>query len=113
MWSISIVEDGPPQKLDDMTNRYQILKDEIESKLEKIRETIEKKMDILQQENSKKLEEMKITVDEKLQITLERRLGESFKQISDRLEQVYKGLWEMQSLSIGVGDLKKGIILLL
>ncbi|HRR96468.1 MAG TPA: DNA recombination protein RmuC [Candidatus Ratteibacteria bacterium] len=95
------------QKFDDMTNRHQILKDEIEGKLEKIRETIEKKMDILQQENSKKLEEMRITVDEKLQITLERRLSESFKQVSDRLEQVYKGLWEMQSLAIGVGDLKK------
>ena len=95
------------QKFDDMANRHQVLKDETETKLEKIRETLEKRMEILQQENSKKLEEMRVTVDEKLQTTLERRLSESFKQVGDRLEQVHKGLGEMQTLAAGVGDLKK------
>jgi DNA recombination protein RmuC len=61
----------------------------------------------LQEENSKKLEEMRVTVDEKLQSTVEKRFNESFKLISDRLEQVHKGLGEMQNLASGVGDLKK------
>jgi DNA recombination protein RmuC len=61
----------------------------------------------LQEENSKKLEEMRNTVDEKLQSTLEKRLSESFKQVSERLELVHKGLGEMQVLANGVGDLKK------
>ncbi|MET0732648.1 MAG: DNA recombination protein RmuC, partial [Casimicrobiaceae bacterium] len=58
-------------------------------------------------ENTKKLDEMRATVDEKLQSTLETRLGESFKQVSDRLEQVHRGLGEMQNLAVGVGDLKR------
>jgi DNA recombination protein RmuC len=61
----------------------------------------------MQQDNTHKLEQMRATVDEKLQITLEKRLGESFKQVSERLEQVYKGLGEMRTLATGVGDLKK------
>ncbi len=78
-----------------------------EQKLEHMRETVEKRLQVLQDENTKKLEQMRATVDEKLHATLEKRLGESFKQVSDRLEQVYKGLGEMQSLAAGVGDLKK------
>lgn len=61
----------------------------------------------IQSANEIKLEQMRATVDEKLQTTLDKRLGESFKQVSERLEQVHKGLGEMQSLAIGVGDLKK------
>lgn len=61
----------------------------------------------LQEENGKKLEEMRRTVDEKLHATLDKRLGESFSLVNERLEQVYKGLGEMQSLASGVGDLKK------
>jgi DNA recombination protein RmuC len=61
----------------------------------------------LQEDNSKKLEQMRATVEEKLQSTLEKRLGDSFKQVSERLEQVYKGLGEMRHLASGVGDLKK------
>ncbi|MEI8135614.1 MAG: DNA recombination protein RmuC [bacterium] len=80
---------------------------EIEAKLEKIRETIELKLRSLQEDNSKKLEEMRVTVDEKLHATLERRFNESFNIIGERLEQVHKGLGEMQSLATGVGDLKK------
>jgi DNA recombination protein RmuC len=78
-----------------------------EYRLDKMRETIETKLFMLQEDNNKKLEEIRITVDEKLHSTIEKRLGESFKFVSERLEQVHKGLGEMQTLAIGVGDLKK------
>jgi DNA recombination protein RmuC len=78
-----------------------------EQKLEKIRETVETRLTALQTDNAAKLEAMRQTVDEKLHATLEQRLGESFKIVSERLEQVHKGLGEMQSLAHGVGDLKK------
>ena len=71
------------------------------------RETLEQRLEKLQQDNSAKLEQMRQTVDEKLHATLEQRLSESFKQVSERLEQVHKGLGEMQVLAAGVGDLKK------
>ena len=61
----------------------------------------------MQKDNATQLEKMRVTVDEKLQSTLEKRLGESFKQVGDRLEQVHKGLGEMQQLANGVGDLKR------
>ena len=77
------------------------------AKLDHIRDTVEKKLTSLQEDNSAKLEQMRATVDEKLHQTLEKRLGESFKLVSDRLEQVHKGLGEMQTLASGVGDLKK------
>lgn len=79
----------------------------MEEKLEAMRKTIEDKLIIIQNDNNKQLEKMRITVDEKLHNTLEQRLGESFKVVNDRLESVYKGLGEMQSLAQGVGDLKK------
>ncbi len=72
-----------------------------------IQETIEKQLVSIRDDNAKQLNEMRRTVDEKLQTTLEKRLGESFKQVSERLEQVHKGLGEMQTLASGVGDLKK------
>lgn len=78
-----------------------------ETKLENIRKTVEDKLTSLQKDNSEKLEKMRVTVDEKLHNTLEKRLGESFKLVNDRLESVYKGLGEMQTLAQGVGDLKK------
>jgi len=78
-----------------------------EKKFEELKEKVEQKLQQLQENNSLKLEEMRVTVDEKLHATLEKRLGESFKLVSDRLEQVHKGLGEMQTLAIGVGDLKK------
>ncbi len=71
------------------------------------RETLEQRLEKLQKDNAAKLEQMRQTVDEKLHATLEQRLSESFKQVSERLEQVHKGLGEMQSLAAGVGDLKK------
>ena len=78
-----------------------------EERLEAMRQTIATQLRAIQEDNTRKLEQMRATVDEKLQSTLEKRLGESFKQVSERLEQVYKGLGEMRSLATGVGDLKK------
>ena len=78
-----------------------------EQKLENVRKTIEERLKSLQEDNSQKLEKMRETVDEKLHNTLEKRLGESFKLVSDRLESVQQGLGEMQALATGVGDLKK------
>jgi len=98
---------GQKDQHESVTRVIQGLAQANEDRLGKMRETIEKKMNELQTANDKKLEEMRVTVDEKLQGTLEKRLGESFKLVSERLEQVQKGLGEMQSLAIGVGDLKK------
>jgi len=78
-----------------------------EGRMDKLRETVELRLKWLQEDNAKKLDQMRATVDEKLHETLEKRLGESFKQVSGQLEQVHKGLGEMQSLAAGVGDLKK------
>ena len=80
---------------------------QIEERLEAVRITVEGKLQSMQVDNAKQLDQMRQTVDEKLQGTLEKRLGESFKQVSERLEQVHKGLGEMQTLATGVGDLKK------
>jgi DNA recombination protein RmuC len=78
-----------------------------EQKLEALRRALEQRLDVMRSDNAQKLDQMRATVDEKLQATLETRLGESFKQVADRLEQVYKGLGEMQTLAVGVGDLKR------
>jgi len=78
-----------------------------EARLEAVRATVEQRLELLRTDNAQKLEHIRLTVDEKLHATLEQRLGESFKLVSDRLEQVHKGLGEMQSLAAGVGDLKK------
>ncbi len=78
-----------------------------EEKLEAMRKTMETRLRVMLEDNSRRLEQMRAIVDEKLQSTLEKRLGESFRQVSDRLEQVYKGLGEMRTLATGVGDLKK------
>ena len=75
-------------------------------RLSEVRQTLEAQLAQLQTTNAAKLDEMRATVDEKLQSTLQARLGESFKQVADRLEQVHKGLGEMQTLAQGVGDLK-------
>jgi DNA recombination protein RmuC len=76
-------------------------------RMAEVRATLEEKIKSLQQDNATKLEEMRKTVDEKLHATLEQRLGESFKLVSDRLEKVHQGLGEMQQLAVGVGDLKR------
>jgi DNA recombination protein RmuC len=86
--------------------RLSAIRETVEKKIEAMRQTVEEKLRLLQEDNSKKLEQMRTTVDEKLQGTLDRRLGESFKAVQDQLEQVHKGLGEMQTLTKGVGDLK-------
>jgi DNA recombination protein RmuC len=78
-----------------------------ELRLDAVRVTVEQRLDALRTDNTAKLEQMRATVDEKLQTTLEQRLGDSFKIVSDRLEQVHRGLGEMQTLATGVGDLKR------
>ncbi|HTC22567.1 MAG TPA: DNA recombination protein RmuC [bacterium] len=77
-----------------------------EQKLESIRQTLEKQLKTLQEDNGQKLDQMRMVVDEKLQATLEKRLSDSFRQVSERLEKVHQGLGEMQLLASSVGDLK-------
>ena len=85
------------------------LTDSLVATLNAIRSTVDERIRALQTDNSAKLEQMRRTVDEQLQVALERRLNESFRLVSERLEQVYKGLGEMQTLAAGVGDLKKAL----
>jgi len=95
------------QKFGDF-NKQQIDNNKIATdSIKEVEKTIEKHLKMIQEDNTLQLTEMRKTVDEKLQTTLEKRLGESFKQVSDRLEQVHKGLGEMQTIASGVGDLKK------
>ena len=92
---------------DTLTTQLQSLSESNARRIQEVRATLETQLAQLQQTNAAKLDEMRKTVDEKLQHTLETRLGESFKQVADRLEQVHKGLGEMQSLAQGVGDLQR------
>lgn len=78
-----------------------------EHRLDVMRDTMEGRLSSIQSDNAQKLDEMRSVVDEKLQRTINQRMNESFKLVNDRLEQVYKGLGEMQNLAAGVGDLKK------
>jgi DNA recombination protein RmuC len=87
--------------------RFAALSAEHEKRMGEVRATLEAKLGAIQQDNAAKLEQMRATVDEKLQSTLEARLGQSFKQVSDQLEAVQRGLGEMQNLATGVGDLKR------
>ncbi len=91
---------------DTLSTQLQSLSESNARRMVEVRETLETQLTQLQATNAAKLDEMRKTVDEKLQTTLETRLGESFKQVADRLEQVHKGLGEMQTLAQGVGDLK-------
>src|SRR2546428_3644713 len=82
-------------------------REELGASLESLRSIVDLRLKQLQEDNAKQIDKMRATVDEKLQGTLEKRLGESFTQVSQRLEQVHKGLGEMQTLAMGVGDLKR------
>lgn len=95
------------ERLEEVTRGIRALTESNEQRIERMRETVESKLGQLQTSNEKKLEEMRRTVDEQLQGTLQKRLGESFRLVSDRLEAVHKGLGEMQQLAAGVGDLKR------
>lgn len=94
-------------QLDAMTKQLKELAESNQGALDRIRNTFDIRIRELQEGNEKRLNEMRKTVDEKLHDTLEKRLGESFKLVSDRLEAVHKGLGEMQNLATGVGDLKR------
>jgi DNA recombination protein RmuC len=88
-------------------DRLDQLREANDQRLESVRRTLEQRLDVLRAENAEKLEQMRATVDEKLQQTLETRLGESFRQVSDWLGKVHQGLGDMQKLAAGVGDLKR------
>jgi DNA recombination protein RmuC len=92
---------------EELSNSLKNFFDTFSNQFKALSETMESKLKSIQDDNNEKLEKMRATVDEKLHATLEQRLGESFKIVSDRLELVHKGLGEMQSLATGVGDLKK------
>lgn len=87
--------------------RIEVFTNQSSKRLEEMRATVEQRLEVLRVDNAKQLDQMRQTVDEKLQKTLNERLAQSFAQVSERLEQVYKGLGEMQTLANGVGDLKK------
>lgn len=102
--SMSLIQQA---QLDGLTKQLKEITEYNLGSLERIRATFDARVKELQEGNEKKLEEMRRTVDEKLHNTLEKRLGDSFKIVSDRLEAVHKGLGEMQNLATGVGDLKR------
>ena len=105
--TLTVISETQKKELETLTVQLARLTESNEQRLDMLRAAVEKKLKDLQEDNTKQLDLMRATVDEKLQSTLERRLGESFKQVSEQLEQVYKGLGEMQVLATGVGDLKK------
>lgn len=90
-----------------LEERFKTFSLENEQKLELIRATVEKRLAYMQEDNNRKLDEMRQTVDDKLQRTLDEKMNKSFALVNERLEQVYKGLGEMRTLAVGVGDLKK------
>jgi DNA recombination protein RmuC len=92
---------------DTLTDQLRALAQSNDARMTEVRQTVEHKLGAIQLDNEKKLEQMRATVDEKLHATLEARLGESFKQVADRLEQVHKGLGEMQLLAKDVGSLQR------
>ncbi len=102
-----LMQEVTAEQLNRLDRRFASFAVENEQKLEQIRQTTEQRLSTMQQQNSQKLDEMRGMVDEKLQKSLEERLTQSFALVNDRLEQVYKGLGEMQTLAAGVGDLKK------
>jgi DNA recombination protein RmuC len=94
-------------QLDGFASRLEVLAQSQERRLEDLRETVTQQLSAVRQEHVTQLESVRATVDEKLQQTLEERLGSSFRLVSERLEQVHRGLGEMQTLAAGVGDLKR------
>ena len=95
------------RRLSELHRQFARTSMDIEQRLENIRISMENKVSVMTEENNRQLAEMRNTVDEKLQKTLEERIGRSFRQVSESLQQVTRGLGEMQNLAAGVGDLKK------
>lgn len=104
---IATSSQGQKERLEQVAKEIAGLTLKQEQAQENLRKTVEQRLDVLRGDNAQKLESIRKTVDEQLQGTLEKRLGESFQLVSERLEQVHKGLGEMQSLANGVGDLKR------
>jgi len=104
MADLSVNQD---KNFENFSTKLTELIDKNEAKMEKVKETVEKKLESIKKDNGEKLELMRQTVDEKLQSTLEKRLGDSFKQVSDKLDSVHQGLGEMRNLATDVGGLKK------
>mgnify|MGYP000031644740 FL=1 len=104
---IKDLNDELRKKFSDLNEQQQDANKLAKTSITEIKDAIEKQLKSIREDNTQQLTEMRKTVDEKLHETLEKRLGESFKLVSDRLEQVHKGLGEMQTLAVGVGDLKK------
>ena len=102
-----MISTNQSEKMSQLEERIKTFSLENEQKLENIRLSVEKRLEYLQNDNNRQLEKMRETVDEKLQKTLEEKMNKSFSLVNERLEQVYKGLGEMQNLAVGVGDLKK------
>lgn len=102
-----MINTSQSQNIANLENRFKTFSLENEQKLDNIRKTVATQLSYIQEDNNKKLDEMRKTVDEKLQKTLENTMQQSFGLVNERLEQVYKGLGEMQHLAVGVGDLKK------
>jgi len=105
--NLKAVGDTLNQQLAAFSEQLGNLTQSSQQRLESLKDAVEARLKSIQEDNTKQLDQMRATVDEKLQGTLEKRLGESFKQVSEWLEQVHKGLGEMQTLATGVGDLKK------
>ena len=105
--NINTLNDLLRRNFGDFNKQQTDLNKQATENIKDVEKTIEKNLKSIREDNTTQLNEMRKTVDEKLQTTLEKRLGESFKQVSDRLEQVHKGLGEMQNIATGVGDLKK------
>lgn len=101
------LNEGIRQKFEDFGKQQSDLSKLSVQSIKEVKDSIEKQLHAIREDNTRQLSEMRKTVDEKLQTTLEKRLGESFKMVSERLEQVHKGLGEMQNIATGVGDLKK------
>lgn len=102
-----MISTNQSERMSQLEERIKTFSLENEQKLENIRLSVEKRLEYLQSDNNRQLEKMRETVDEKLQKTLEEKMNKSFSLVNERLEQVYKGLGEMQTLAVGVGDLKK------
>ena len=102
-----LLSDSLNQRLELMEHRLQGIEKSNAEALNTVRETVNKQLLDIREDNNRRLEQIRVTVDEKLQKTLEEKMTLSFKSVSERLEQVHKGLGEMQSLASGVGDLKK------
>jgi DNA recombination protein RmuC len=104
---MAMMAEAQQKELESLAGQTAKLTEVNQQRFEALKAAVEEKLKSIQQDNAAQIEKMRLTVDEKLQGTLEKRLGESFRQVSERLEQVYKGLGEMQVLAAGVGDLKK------